>query len=196
MRFTEKKLSTTENSPFSSDAYVKLWESSDKASESFEREKLRGTMHGKVKSDVRHVRVALRKSKPGTALHGLKLQVEYFAKPASGSGDSHLVFRKKVLISDLDTRVIFVDFAPVSIESISRSVDIGHRDHSKTVGDKFYGYIITVLSADGSLLYQGATCGTLAKMAKIPSRENEPDVIRDDIQTRNGRPNRILRPRR
>ena len=196
MHFTEKKLSTTDNSPFSSDVYVKLWESSDKESDRFERDKFVGTVDGKVKSDVRHARVALRKSKSGTALRGLKLQVEYFAKSASGSGDPHLFTRKTVTISDLDTYLIYVDFAPVSIESISRSVDIGYRNHSKTVGEKFYGYIVTVLGADGTILYQSATSGTLAKLAKKPTQENKPDITFDDISTRRGRQNKIRRNKR
>jgi len=193
VRFNEKKLSKSENSPFSSEVYIKLWESSDKGSESFERDKFIGTVDSRVKSDLRRVRVALRKSKPGTSLRDLKLQVEYFSKPASGSGDPRLFARKKVSISALDTRVVYVDFAPVSIESISRSIDVGRRDHSQTMGNKFYGYIITVLGSDGTVLYQTATSGTLAKLANTTDLNNKPDVIRDDIKTRKDRPHKKRR---
>ncbi len=127
---------------------------------------------------------------------GIKLQLEYFSKPASGSGDPRLFTRKKIPISALDTRVVYVDFAPVSIESISRSIDVGRRDYSQTMGSKFYGYIITVLGADGTLLYQSATSGTLAKLAKKPDLNNKPDIIRDNITTRKARPHIIRRPRR
>lgn len=196
LHFKDKILLTSENSPFSSEVYIKLWESSDKGSESFEREKFKGTVDSRVKSDLRRVRVALRKSKPGTALHDLKLQVEYFSKPASGSGDPRLFTRKTVTIAALDTRVVYVDFAPVSIESITSSINIGRQDRSKTVGNKFYGYIITVLGSDGTVLYQSATSSTLAKLAKTTDLNNKPDIIRDDITTRKDRPFKMRRHRK
>ena len=173
--FKAELLSSTEHSPWSPSVSVKLWETSDKASDSFERDKFVGTVDGKVKSDTRFVRAALRMAKSGTQQRDLELRVEYYAKPAGGSGDARLAATRHVGIPGLDTRLVYVDVAPVSVDSLSRSISIGRfGEHSKTVGDKFYGYIVSVLDAKGALLYQGASSSTLAKQATVPAPKKQP----------------------
>jgi hypothetical protein len=172
--FKTELLSSTDHSPWSPSVSVKLWETSDKASDSFERDQFVGTVDGKVKSDTRFVRAALRMAKSGVQQRDLELRVEYYAKPAGGSGDARLAATRHVGSPVLDTRLVYVDVAPVSIDSLSRSISIGpFGEHSKTVGDKFYGYIVSVLDATGALLYQGASSSTLAKQATIPEPKKQ-----------------------
>ena len=173
--FRTKLLASTEHSPWSADVALKLWETSDKASDTFERDHLVGTVDGKEKTDTRFVRAALRMARADVEKRDLELQVQYYAKPAGGSGDPRMVMQRHAKIPALDTRLVYVDVAPVSIDSLSRAVTIGpFREHSQTVGDKFYGYIVSVLDADGMLLYQGASSSTLAKQATVPEPREEP----------------------
>ncbi len=175
MLFKNKRLSPTEHSPWSGSVSVKLLETSNKDSASFERDKLVGTIDGKTKSDERYARVILRMAKSDIQMRDLKLQVEYFAKPASGSGDPRLVTQKRIPIPFLDSRTVYVNVAPVSIESLSRSLSFGRfREHTQTIGDKFYGYIVTLVDANNTLLYQGASNNTLARMATVSAPDPPP----------------------
>lgn len=172
--FKTELMSGTEHSPWSPGVLVKIWETSDKESDSFQRDHFVGDVDGKVKSDKRYVRASLRTAKSGVQKRDLQLQIQYYAKPAGGSGDPRLVTTRYAEIPALDTRQVYVDLSLVSIDSLSRSVSIGpFRDHSKTVGDKFYGYIVSVLDSEGALQYQGASSTTLAKLATVPEPKRE-----------------------
>ncbi len=182
--FKTKILTRTEHSPWSSGVSVKLWDTSDKESDSFERDQFVGTVDGKVKSDQRYARAALRTTRTGVQIQDTQLSLQYYAKPAGGSGDPRMVTQKRIPIPVLESRTIYVDAAPVSIDSLSRSFTIGDfREHSKTVGNKFYGYIVTLLDANNNVLYQGASSSTLAKMATIPlakARRGQPGAFGDE----------------
>jgi len=179
MLFKTENLSRTEHSPWSPGVTVRIWDTSDKESDSFQRDHFVGDVDGKVKTDTRYVRAALRTAKPGVQARDVELQVQYYAKPAGGSGDPRLVTTRYTEIPVLDTRLVYVDLAAVSIDSVSRSVSIGpYRDHSKTVGDKFYGYIVSVLDSEGKLQYQGASSTTLGKQATVPEPKREPSFGR------------------
>jgi len=171
LRFKEKRMSGAAHSPRVSRVSVKLSDASDKESSSVERDRLVGSLEAEEKSDVRHVRAVLR-SAQSSYLRNLQLYIQYYAKPAGGSGDPRLVTQKQVPISALDSRLVYIDVAPVSIESLSRSRTFHtSREYSQTVGDKFYGYVVTVVDANNTVLYQGASNGTLAKLAEKPAAQ-------------------------
>lgn len=169
-----KTMLSTKNASWASSVILKLWESSEKDSDRFERDLFVGNMDGRVKSDARYVRIGIRMTKPDETAKDLQIQIEYYSKPASGSGDAKVFTRKIVPIEDVDSRVIYADVAPVSIDSLSRSIRLKKSgEHTKTVGDKFYGYIVTVLDSQGGVLYQSASSGTLAKSATVPNVEKD-----------------------
>ncbi len=116
--------------------------------------------------------------KLGKEEHNIKLSVQYFAKPAGGSGDPRQVTTKHITLSVLDAQPIYVDLPPVAIESVSRTLSGARRDFSKTSGDKFYGYIVTVLSHDNTVLYQGVTTGGLRKLATSSTVNKPADSLR------------------
>ncbi len=167
--YKSKRLSETENNPWPMLVSVKLMETSARERDTAELDRLFGDVKITRKSDERHVRVELRATKAGDIQRDLQLIVQYFAKPAGGYGDPRMAEEKRIDIPLLDTRLTYVDVAPVTVESISRELSgRPFRDTTATQGNKFYGYIVTLLSHDGQALYQGATTGVLGDMATVP----------------------------
>jgi hypothetical protein len=67
------------------------------------------------------------------------------------------------------------------------------------VGDKFYGYIVTLQDAESTVLSQSATSGTLAKVALGPELEvksERRDRDRDDVLRFKPRSRPVRRPRK
>ena len=164
-----KSLVDTKNSPWQNTVLVKVWDSSDRESDDFEKNKLVGSVEGKVSSDSRQVRVALQTTKQEIIKQNLEFIVEYYAKPASGSGDPRRVEVKRINVPYLDFQPTYIEIAPVTIDSLSRTVSVGpHWQRESTVGNKFYGYIVSAVDSERKLLYQGASSETLGKLATAP----------------------------
>jgi hypothetical protein len=174
--FLDKRLSLSKNAPSPSRVVVRLSDASDKENESFERSHGLVSVDGKERSDVRRVRLALQTAKAGLVEQRIKLQVQYYAKPASGSGDPRIAAKKRTSIPYLDSRTVNVEFAPVSIDSVSRALSKGDRNRGTSQGgDKFYGYVVTVRDLNDALIYQGASPASLANLAGEADPSKKPD---------------------
>jgi hypothetical protein len=174
MVFKTELLSSTEHSPRVSTVSVRAWDTSTRESDSVEKDRFVGTHEFKKESDLRHLRLAVRTTQSSRSLRDLKLHIQYFSKPAGGSGDPRVTTQKQIPLAWLDSRLVYVDVAPVSIDSLSQShTSRRGREFSKTTGDMFYGYIVSVVDADNAVHYQGASSRTLAKLAKKPSAQVE-----------------------
>ncbi len=164
-----RSLDRTLQSPWPSPIAMKISDDSDSESTENERDRMLGEVENKVKEDQRYVRIELRAANAGVSPENLQIVVQYYAKPVSGSGDPRLLEDRRADISRISTQLTYIDMSVVAIKSMTRTFTADNqREFSAAEGFKFYGYVVSVLGEDGTLLYQGATTGTLGDMAEVP----------------------------
>jgi len=171
-------LSRSKLSPWPSSISVKINVSTDKS----DNTRRSGYVTYGSSSDTRKARVSMRTNASGDIKKKLRLLIQYYTKAASGSSSPKLLTTKNILIPYLDKRFVSVDVAPVSISSSSTTYhSYGSRRHSGLTGERVYGYVLSVLNADGNLLYQGITKSTLNSIVKVPDiKEGNLEALKAD----------------
>ena len=121
--------------------------------------------------------MSLKSSNKAYTLEDPKLVVEYFSKPAADNGKAEpKKFNTKTFsLPKLDgARLVNIECPAVSLESYSykyTSSYYGNETYSS--GNEYYGFVMTIFDAGGTLIYQAAYPNSLKKAGtdKVPAAD-------------------------
>jgi hypothetical protein len=114
-------------------------------------------------TDTRNIKIVLKAAKSGDIKTDLSLIVQYYVKSVSGSSSPRLDTTKNIKVPFLDKRSVVIEVAPVSVTF--------YKSEHSAYGDKFYGYIVSVVDSDNNLIYQASTKSVLSNIAKVPDKD-------------------------
>jgi len=162
-------LSRTKISPWPSSVLPRIATTSEKSSNS---RRNGDTIYGTASANIK-VRANIRTSKSGTIKHDIYLIVQYYGKSVTGGTTPELIETRRAKIPYLDHHFVNIYFSGVDITSSIRTHRSfsGHRQISDGDGQKFYGYIVSVVDKDNKLLYQAVSRPALNDVARIPDIE-------------------------
>jgi len=127
-------------------------------------------------------RIALRTSNSSVVLGDLRVLLQYYSKPAAGSGGyrTRSCITKNMRLPYLGKRLVTIDVAPVRVAPNVRTYrSSGHRRTIGSDSGKSYDYILTVFDSDGKLVYQGTSNKSMADKIEVPSiREGDIEGLR------------------
>ncbi len=182
--YARKSLSRSTHSPIARAVYVSAYEHTQVSTKEL------GDLHTVTTTDL-SVRLTVRAAHQKDSLERARVYVQFFGKDAgslSARAEPAVGELRAVELPVLDAESIYLDFPAVSQESIR------HGRHTR--GRKHYGYIVSVFSSEGKLLYQGSSVSGLRSLAvaDMPSF-SDVDQLEDHGQDRNIRERRRDVPR-
>jgi len=151
--YARKSLTRSTHSPMTRAVYVSAYERTQVSTKEL------GDLHTMTTSDL-SVRLTVRAASEKDSLQRVRIYVQFFGKDAgslSTRSEPAVGELRAVELPALKTDAIYLDFPAVSQESIR------HRRHTR--GRKHYGYVVSVFSSEGKLLYQGASVSGLRSLA-------------------------------
>ena len=126
------------------------------------------------------IRLQIRHTRSSSAVENQIVNIQFFTKPvgSKGSASPTRVASGTIKIPKLTSAAICVDCPEVS--SSSSSYRSGRRTSKR--GTAFYGILVSVYNADGTLSYQGISTSGLKKAAAVAKVRSEADILQEQLE--------------